>query len=91
MNLLDVHRNDVLIFDALNLGQGPLATIHLPVKLRLGLHGNFVDHRDLEAWKRRRERDGEPVTPAEKPLPWQTRFTQQNGDQNNGAANGNSA
>jgi carotenoid cleavage dioxygenase-like enzyme len=73
LNHLDVLRNDILIFDAKKLAQGPLATIHLPFKLRLGLHGNFVDQRDIEAWRARRSDSGDvgPVKPAEKPLPWQ--------------------
>ena len=77
MNHLDIHRNDILIFDALSLGKGPLATIRLPVKLRLGLHGNFVDHRDIEEWQRRRQQD--PVRVAEKPLPWQVKFQKEHG------------
>jgi carotenoid cleavage dioxygenase len=73
MNHLDVLRNDIVIFDALNLAAGPVATIHLPMKLRLGLHGNFVDQREIEAWQARRQPDGDvgPIRPAEKPLPWQ--------------------
>ncbi|KAK0389346.1 hypothetical protein NLU13_2921 [Sarocladium strictum] len=73
LNHLDVLRNDVVIFDALNLAKGPVATIHLPMKLRLGLHGNFVDQREIEAWQARRKADGDvgPVKPAENPLPWQ--------------------
>lgn len=73
LNHLDVLRNDIVIFDALNLAAGPVATIHLPMKLRLGLHGNFVDQREIEAWQARRQPDGDigPVRAAEKPLPWQ--------------------
>lgn len=75
LNHLDVLRNDVLVFDALNLAQGPLAVIHLPVKLRLGLHGNFVDHRDIDEWRARRAEGGDvgPARPARQPLPWQVR------------------
>ncbi|RDL42445.1 Uncharacterized protein BP5553_02424 [Venustampulla echinocandica] len=74
LNHLDVVRNDILIFDALHLAKGPIAAIHLPFKLRLGLHGNFVDQRDIENWEELRKAGGElgPVKPAEKPLPWQT-------------------
>ncbi|KAK6373277.1 transcriptional regulatory protein rco1 [Exophiala oligosperma] len=73
MNHLDVLRNDIVILDALNIAAGPVATIHLPMKLRLGLHGNFVDQRDIEAWEARRVPGGTvgPVEPAKKPLPWQ--------------------
>ncbi|KAF5264578.1 hypothetical protein FOXYS1_4642 [Fusarium oxysporum] len=74
LNHLDVLRNDVIIFDAQNLAAGPVATIHLPMKLRLGLHGNFVDQADIEEWQIRRQPGGDvgPVRPAEKPLPWQS-------------------
>lgn len=50
---LDQLRNDVVIFDALNLRQGPVAVIHLPMKLKLGLHGNWVERAEIEGWKRR--------------------------------------
>ncbi|KAJ4415933.1 hypothetical protein N0V82_007054 [Gnomoniopsis sp. IMI 355080] len=87
LNHLDVLRNDVVILDAQNLAQGPLAVVHLPLKLKLGLHGNFVDHRDIEAWQRRRDAEGGdigPVKVATEPLPWQK--NKANGT--NGAANG---
>ncbi|KAK0118128.1 hypothetical protein ONS95_012434 [Cadophora gregata] len=73
LNHLDELRNDILIFDALELAKGPVAAVHMPFKLRLGLHGNFVDQRDIEAWKELRKEDGEvgPVRKAEKPLKWQ--------------------
>jgi carotenoid cleavage dioxygenase-like enzyme len=73
LNHLDVLRNDILIFDAQNLAQGPLAVIHLPVKLRLGLHGNFVEQKDIEDWEERRKQGGSvgPAVPAKEPLPWQ--------------------
>lgn len=73
VNRLDSLRNDIVILDALNVANGPVATIHLPMKLRLGLHGNFVDQRDIDAWKVRRTPGGilGPVQAAEKPLPWQ--------------------
>lgn len=76
LNHLDVLRNDIVIFDALNLSKGPLANIHLPFKLKLGLHGNFVDQRDIEEWQRMRAKDGPlgPAKMAEKPLPWQVKL-----------------
>lgn len=70
-NNLDELRNDVVIWDAQKLSAGPLATLHLPFKLRLGIHGNFVDHRDIEAWQERRAGELGPVKPATEPLPWQ--------------------
>lgn len=48
LNHLDVLRNDIVILDAWNLAKGPVATIHLPLKLKLGLHGNFVDQKDID-------------------------------------------
>lgn len=73
LNHLDVLRNDVVILDALNIAAGPIATIHLPLKLRLGLHGNFVDQREVEAWQARRAPGGDvgPVEPAKETLKWQ--------------------
>ncbi|KAI1878318.1 hypothetical protein JX265_002688 [Neoarthrinium moseri] len=71
LNHLDVLRNDVVIFDAQKIAAGPVATLHLPLKLKLGFHGNFVDHRDIEEWQKRREGALGPVKPAREPLPWQ--------------------
>jgi carotenoid cleavage dioxygenase-like enzyme len=73
LNHLDVLRNDILIFDALGLAKGPLCIVQLPFKLKLGLHGNFVDQRDIEEWEVRRGKDGDvgPVKVAEEPLAWQ--------------------
>jgi carotenoid cleavage dioxygenase len=81
LNHLDELRNDVVIFDAQNLGKGPLTVIHLPLKLKLGLHGNWVDHRDIEAWQARRAESGDvgPVQVATEPLPWQKALAAQNG------------
>ncbi|KAK4447351.1 carotenoid oxygenase [Podospora aff. communis PSN243] len=76
LNHLDELRNDVVILDALHLSKGPLAVIHLPLKVKLGLHGNWVDNRDIEAWKARRAEGGDvgPVKVATEPLPWQKAF-----------------
>lgn len=76
LNHLDELRNDVVIFDAQNLAKGPLAVIHLPLKLKLGLHGNWVDSREIEAWQRRRAENGDlgPLQVAKEPLPWQKKF-----------------
>ncbi|KAK3690374.1 carotenoid oxygenase [Podospora appendiculata] len=73
LNHLDQLRNDVVIFDAQKLSAGPVAVIHLPLRVKLGLHGNFVDHRDIDAWQRRRAEGGDvgPVQPAKEMLPWQ--------------------
>lgn len=81
LNHLDVLRNDILIFDAQNLAQGPLAAIHLPVKLRLGLHGNFVEQKDIDEWAERRKDGGElgPAMPAKDLLPWQKKLQEEEG------------
>ncbi|KAK4098472.1 carotenoid oxygenase [Parathielavia hyrcaniae] len=81
LNHLDELRNDVVIFDAQNLGKGPLAVIHLPLKLKLGLHGNWVDQRDIDAWQARRAESGDvgPVQVATEPLPWQKKMAERNG------------
>lgn len=73
LNHLDILRNDIVIFDAQNVSGGPLATIHLPLKLKLGLHGNFVDQREIDEWAMRRGSKGDvgPVKIAERPLLWQ--------------------
>ncbi|KAL1839255.1 hypothetical protein VTJ49DRAFT_1692 [Mycothermus thermophilus] len=81
LNHLDQLRNDVVIFDAQHLNKGPLAVIHLPLKLKLGLHGNWVDQRDIDDWKQRRAEDGDvgPVKVATEPLPWQKKWAEVNG------------
>jgi carotenoid cleavage dioxygenase len=90
LNHLDVLRNDIVILDALDLNKGPLAVIHLPFKLKLGLHGNFVDRRDIVEWQQRRSESGDlgPAQPAKEPLPWQVRQQVNGGPANgdNGAA-----
>jgi len=81
LNHLDVLRNDILIFDAQNLAQGPLAVIHLPVKLRLGLHGNFIEQKDIDEWAEKRKEGGEvgPAVPAKEMLPWQKKMAEEEG------------
>lgn len=70
-NNLDELRNDVVIWDAQKLAAGPLATLHLPLKLRLGFHGNFVNQKDIDEWQRLRAGELGPVKVADEPLPWQ--------------------
>ena len=92
VNRLDVLRNDVVILDAQDVAAGPVATIHLPFKLKLGLHGNFVDQRDILDWEARRANDGGigPVRPADRPLPWQEELMRKgvNGSQTENSVNG---
>jgi carotenoid cleavage dioxygenase len=40
-NRLEDQRSDLLLFDAQDVASGPIATIHLPIRLRFGLHGNW--------------------------------------------------
>jgi len=40
-------RTDVFLLDALHLNEGPLATLHLPLRLRPGYHGSWASHRQL--------------------------------------------
>ncbi|KAK1751474.1 putative carotenoid cleavage dioxygenase [Echria macrotheca] len=87
LNHLDELRNDVCIFDARKIAQGPVAVIHLPFKLRLGLHGNFVEQREITAWKEKREKELGPVKPAAEPLPWQRGVL--HGDKKTNGGNGN--
>jgi carotenoid cleavage dioxygenase len=41
-NRYDEMRSDLLILDAQHLSDGPIATVRLPLRLRQGLHGNWV-------------------------------------------------
>jgi carotenoid cleavage dioxygenase len=36
------NRSDLLVFDAGQLDQGPIATVKIPVRLKYGIHGNWV-------------------------------------------------
>lgn len=40
---------DLLVFDAQHINEGPIATIKLPVRLRMSLHGNWVAGSKLAA------------------------------------------
>ena len=35
------------MFDALDIEKGPIATIHVPIRLRFGLHGNWASAEDI--------------------------------------------
>lgn len=41
-NQLGESRSDLLLFDALEIEKGPIATVHVPIRLGFGLHGNFA-------------------------------------------------
>jgi carotenoid cleavage dioxygenase len=38
----DLVVEELLVFEALNIDQGPLATAKLPVRIPAGFHGTFV-------------------------------------------------
>ena len=42
VNRFETMLNDLLLFDARELAAGPIATIKLPMRLRNGVHGNWV-------------------------------------------------
>lgn len=46
-NRLEEQRSDLLIFDAMQVDEGPVATIKLPIRMRFGLHGNWVNAEDI--------------------------------------------
>jgi carotenoid cleavage dioxygenase-like enzyme len=46
-NRLEEQRSDLLLFDALAVDKGPIATIRIPIRLRFGLHGNWADAREM--------------------------------------------
>ncbi len=47
-NRLEEYASDLLVFDALDITKGPIATIHIPIRLRFGLHGNFASAEDID-------------------------------------------
>lgn len=46
-NRLEQKRTDLVIFDALDIEKGPVATVNVPIRLRFGLHGNFARSEDI--------------------------------------------
>jgi len=46
-NRLEEQRSDLLLFDALEIEKGPIATVHIPIRLRFGLHGNFAPSAEI--------------------------------------------
>lgn len=47
-------RSDLVILDAQRVEDEPVATINLPLRLRNGLHGTWIDGADLESYSRDR-------------------------------------
>ena len=46
-NRLDEQRSELLLFDALEIAKGPIATIQIPIRMRFGLHGNWAEAADI--------------------------------------------
>ena len=46
-NRMAEHRSDLLVFDALAIEKGPIATIAVPIRLRFGLHGNWANAAEI--------------------------------------------
>ena len=46
-NRLEEHRSDLLLFNALEISKGPIATINIPIRMRFGLHGNWAEAADV--------------------------------------------
>lgn len=69
-------RQDLAILKAGNIAAGPMAIVHLPLRSRMGFHGNFVDYSDIKEFKDRRGTGGDigPAKPATELLPWQKRL-----------------
>ena len=51
-------RTELLLFDALDIEKGPIATIQVPIRLRFGFHGNFATSEELGLAK---ARESEPA------------------------------
>jgi carotenoid cleavage dioxygenase len=45
--------SDLLLYDAQRVDEGPMATIHIPMRMRFGLHGNWVPGEELAKAKRK--------------------------------------
>lgn len=49
IHALDCSPSKVVILDAQHITEGPIATIHLPVRVPVGFHCNWIDYRKLRA------------------------------------------
>lgn len=48
VNRYDEMRSDLILLDAQHVDEGPIATVHLPLRLRQGLHGSWVPMEQLK-------------------------------------------
>lgn len=71
LNHIDQKINELAVFDAQKISAGPVARVRLPLRPRMAFHGNFVDHRDIEAFEKQKEAFKAQAPAA--PLPWQTK------------------
>ena len=46
-DLHDQMLSDLLVFEAEHVDQGPIATVHVPLRLRNQVHGNWVTAEEL--------------------------------------------
>lgn len=69
LNRLDLHVNELAVFDAQRVAAGPVGLVRLPLRPRTAFHGNFVDARDIEAFEKLKEEVKAKGPPA--PLAWQ--------------------
>jgi carotenoid cleavage dioxygenase len=51
-NRLDEKRSDLLVFDAQRIAEGPIGLAKLPLRLRMGLHGNWAPASALNGRRR---------------------------------------
>jgi carotenoid cleavage dioxygenase len=56
VNRFDTMLNDLLVLDTLRIAAGPIAAIKLPIRLRNGVHGNWVPQHLLDFARARRRR-----------------------------------
>ena len=54
LNLLDRCHSEIAVFDAKRIAAGPVARLHLPVRVRSTFHGNWVPAEELRAARSRR-------------------------------------
>jgi carotenoid cleavage dioxygenase-like enzyme len=66
VNRFDTMLNDLLVLDTLKIADGPIAVIKLPIRLRNGVHGNWVPKHllDFAGARRRPPRPTTAVSPA---------------------------
>lgn len=50
-NNFDTMLSELHILDAENIAAGPVAKVKLPVRLRQGVHGHWVDQQQLDSAK----------------------------------------